>query len=263
MISIKIILEYLSSNNRWAIALAGLLIVVGGFIMKVQSNEIKKVTEEKNTQVKLKNALLDTVSYYQNEEKDWVAEKLTIQASVDELEKDNGQLNADQKKLLKKVKDVEKDNSVITAALINAEFVIDSLTHAGTVDVDTTNKTVTFKDLTNKDFNYDLIVAGVTPFPLNTNPNLLFKSIKIPNEQFIEFHWRDQKKEGYPIAFSVSNSNKYIKVYDINSYAIPELKKETINPTGWQKFGNWMKTNKNIVTGIAIGAGGMFVITNL
>jgi len=257
--------KFLLEKNRWAIALVIILLLVGGGIWKLQHNKINDLKDKYQTEVNLRNALADSVHHYQNKEKEWVAEKLTIQASLKDLEKINGQLTDDQKRLIAKIKEVNKENAIITAALIQANFKIDSLIHSGAVIVDTTNKTVEFiSPPNNPDISYNLKAFGVLPYPVNSKPTLIINSLFLPNEQFVEFHWTDNKKEGYPIAFSVTNSNKYVKVNDINSYAIPELKKEIINPSGWQKIGQWFVKNGKIVGyvagGVVVGAGGTYIL---
>jgi len=261
---IKGILEFLTKNNRWAIALVVILLLLGGGVFKLQRNKIADWKDKYQTEVKLRDALTDTLDIYKNKEGEWVAEKRTIQATIKELEDMNGQLTDDQKRLIAKIKEVNKENSVITAALIKANFVIDSLTHGGIVIVDTTKKTVEFIEPNDPFIKYHFTAQGVLPFPPNTKPTLLINNITLPNEQFVEFHWLDNKKQGYPIAFSVTNTNKYVKVYDVNSYAIPELKKEIVNPTGWDKVGQWFVKNGKIVGyvagGIVVGAGGTYLL---
>ena len=260
----KKILEFLAKNNRWAIVLVIILLLIGTGIFKIQRNKINNLNDKYQSEVNLKKALLDSLDVYQNTEGEWVAEKRTIQATIKELESMNGELTADQKRLLAKIKEVNKDNSIITAALIRANFVIDSLLHSGIVIVDTTNKTVDFIETTNSNIRYNFQARGVLPFPPNTKPSLMINNLTLPNEQFVEFHWMDNKKEGYPIAFSVTNTNNYIKVYDVNSYAIPEIKKEVINPTGWEKVTVWLRKNGKVVGyvvgGVAIGAGGTYLL---
>jgi hypothetical protein len=260
----KTILEFLAKNNRWAIVLVLILLLLGGGIMKIQRNKINDLKDKYQSEVNLRKALSDSLDIYQNKEGEWVAEKRTIQATIKELEAMNGELTADQKRLLAKIKEVNKENSIITAALIRANFVIDSLVHGGLVVVDTVNKTVDFIEPNNPDIRYNFHAMGVLPFPRDSKPTLLIKNLTLPNEQFVEFHWMDNKKEGHPIAFSVTNSNKYVKVYDVNSYAIPELKKEIINPTGWEKVEQWLTKNGKIVGyvagGVVIGAGGTYIL---
>ena len=260
----KIILEFLLKNNRWAIVLVIVLLLIGSGIFKIQRNKINEWKNKHQTEVKLKNALVDTVHIYQNKEGKWVAEKLTIQVKLKDLKDDKVILTAEQKKLINKVKEIENKNSVITAALIHANFIIDSLKHDDLVVIDTTNKTVSFIEPNNPDIQYNFMATGVLPFPPNTKPSLFINYLNLPNEQFVEFHWVNDKKAGYPIAFSLTNSNKFVKVNDINSYAIPQLQKEIINPTGWQKVSYWFKKNGKIVKwvtgGVIVGASGTYIL---
>jgi len=260
----KKILEFLLEKNRWAIVLALVLILIGVGVMRFQHNRIDNLKDKYTTEVNLKNALLDTVNRYQNKQKEWVVEKLTIQTSLKDFKKMNGQLTIDQKRLLNKINDVNNKNNIITAALIRANFVIDSLLLGGTIHIDTTNKTIEFLNLKDSNLRYDFFVSGVLPYPPNSEPSFFVNKLILPNEQFIEFHWTDNKKDNFPISFSVSNSNKYVKVYDINSYAIPNLKKETLNPTGWEKISQWISKNGKIVGyvagGVIVGASGTYIL---
>jgi len=133
----------------------------------------------------------------------------------------------------------------------------------GIVVVDPDSNRVTFIDST-EFLIYDIEIGKVMRASPLADPTILFKSLSLPNKQFIEFHWENNKKEGYPIMFSVSNSSPYYKTYNINSYAIPELQKEVVNPNGWQKVGQWFKRNGKTVLyvagGAAVGAGATYVI---
>ena len=269
----KKILEFLGKNNRWAIALLILLLVVGGGIWKLQRNKINDLKDKYQTEVKLKDALIDSVGYYRNAYGEVVAEKLTIQESIKNLEKMYGQLTTSQKELITRVKELDRKNTVIAAALIEANVKIDSLLikdgKDGTdVVVDTVNKMTKFTNLAKADSTTELIfdidVNNILPAYPNIKPTLTFIKLDFPNKQFIEFHWKDEKKKGYPVAFSTSNSNKYYQTANINSYAIPALSKEILNPTGWQKVGQWFIKNGKIVGfvagGVVVGAGGTYIL---
>lgn len=260
----KKILEFLAKKNRWAIVLVIILLLLGSGLFKIQRNRINDLKDKYQSEVNLRKALSDSLKIYQNKEGQWVAEKRTIQATIKQLEEMNGELTADQRRLLAKIKEVNKENSIITAALIRANFVIDSLKHSGIIIVDTTNKTVDFIENINPDIRYNFQARGVLPYPMGSTPSLFINNLTLPNEQFVEFHWVNNKKEGYPIAFSVTNSNSYVKVYDVNSYAIPEIKKEIINPTGWEKITVWLNKNGKmvgyVVGGVVIGAGGTYIL---
>lgn len=259
----KAILEFLAKNNRWAIVLVILLLILGGGIWKLQHNKIKDLKNKYQTEVKLKNALIDTVGYYKNAYGEEVAEKLTLQTSVKELEKMNENLTASQKELVARVKALDKDKSIITAALVEAEAKIDSLVGTGFIEVNPKDSTIIFSDST-EFLIYNITIGKAIPASPKIEPTIMFNHLMMPNKQFIEFHWKDNKKEGYPIEFSVSNSNKYFHTSNINSYAIPELQKEVINPTSWQKVGKWFIKNGKVVGfiagGIAIGAGGTYML---
>jgi len=161
------------------------------------------------------------------------------------------------------VQEANKKNTVIAAALVEAEAVIDSLLAQGTVVINSKDTTITFSDTT-KYLEYELVIGKAIPVSPEIEPTLLFQHLRLPNTQEIKFVWEDNKKEGYPIKFSISNSNKYVKINEINSYAIPNLKKEPINPTGWEKVGVWLKKNGKIIGytagGVVAGAGGTYLL---
>ena len=259
----KAILEFLMKNNRWAIVLVIILCLVGGGIWKIQNNRIKEWKGKHQTEVKLRNALIDTVSHYKNAYGEEVATKLTLQTTVKNLEEINDDLTASQQELLRRVKEADKENSIISAALIEAEAIIDSLMGDGWVVVNPEDSTINFSDST--DFLlYDITIGNAFASTPEKDPTIMFNHWRMPNKQFVDFHWKDEKKEGYPIEFSVSNSNPYFKTIDINSYAIPRLDKEVLNPTGWQKVGQWFSKNGKIVGfvagGVVIGAGGTYLL---
>ena len=122
------------------------------------------------------------------------------------------------------------------------------------LEIEYKDKTVEFKNKT-KDINYSFIGNNVKPFDETKPITLDILNLSFPNEQAIDFHWKDNKKEGYPIAFSVTNTNKYYNVYNIESYAIPNLDKEEIAPTNWQKFKKWVGGNSDSAVKIGIGVG--------
>lgn len=215
-----------------------LLLLIGGFYhFNVVGKNADKLQQEKN----LRNALTDSVHHYVNKEKEWVSEKLTLQASTKELKESNIELTATQKDLVKRVDEINKHNQIISAALVQMGVKLDGLKNDSPVTE--TDSTETFasapKDTT---LNYEILVKNVKRFNPAFKPVLEFTKFSVPNTQFIEFHWKDNKKEGYPISFSVSNTNPYFKVYNIESYAIPELERKKVKPTFWNKLGTFSKT---------------------
>lgn len=249
--------------NLTTLILVGIIIVglfFGGW--KIYQNRVNNLNDKLETEIKLKDALLDSVYHFQNREKEWVAEKLTIQETIKNLEKINGQLTQSQKDLLVRIKEIEKVSNIIAAALIQSNVKLDSLIHKGETVVDTTKHKVTFRDLYKdgkKEVRYSFTVGNVLPSPLTAIPSLRIDSLYFPNTQFIEFHWKKDKKAGYPVAFSVSNSNDFFKTVNVDSYAIPALSKEVLNPNGWQKISNFFVRNGNtlIKVGVGVVVGGM------
>lgn len=252
----KKIWEFL--NKNLLITIVVLLILGLGAVVYFQNKRIVNLADKYQTEVNLKNALLDTVTTYQNKQNEWVTEKLTIQANMNHLKDMNGQLTDSQKDLVKRIEGIEKNSSIIAAALIETNILIDSLRNSKGI-VNEEDTTITFKDST-ENINYNFIVKNAVPISPFFQPILKFKKLSLPNTQFIEFHWEDNKKLGYPTAFSVTNTNKYYKTENINSYAIPEIKKNELDPTGWHKVGKWFMKNGKTILYVAAGAGGTYLL---
>ena len=239
-----------------------LLLFGGGYYL---INMVNGLDSELSQTIKLNEALKDSVEYFETKEGEWGAEKRTLQGEIDDLLEENNDLNEDQKALLNTVKrlnkNFKKEREIFVAARIRYETLIDSLDNviANATDVDTVNNIVSFAQTdTAAHFIYDLDVLGVRPYPETTHPEIQFKTIDFPNEQTISFNWDKNKRKDYPISFSVINTNKYFKVENIESYAIPELQKDKIDPTGWQRVWRWIKINGKYVlvgaAGFTIGA---------
>jgi hypothetical protein len=255
--------NFLKQKSNLLILIVILLILGLGIAVYFQHKQIIKLKNENEIQIHLKDALLDTMVIYQNKEKEWVAEKLTIQETTKNLEKMNGQLTDNQKELLARVEEIQKKNDIIAAALINTNVKVDSLLDAGkhTV-VDTLKKTVNFSDSShvgNKVILYNLTVGNILPAHIDVKPTLMINSLLFPNKQFVEFHWKDSKKQGYPVSFSISNSNDYFKTVNLDSYAIPGL----VQPPS--KIMAWLSKNGKTViyigAGIIVGGGAVYFLT--
>lgn len=252
-------------EKKYSVNLSTLLII-GALILSifltgfyVSRNIITKANDEKESEIKLKNALADSLKFYKNQHGEDVAEKLTLQATIKQVSTINNKLNDNQKELLARVKAVEKEKSIINAALIITQFKLDSIRN-GNVIVDTLGNKIYISDSIT-DIEYKFEINNVKPAFPGIKPVFLIKNLTFNNKQFIEFHWGD-KKEGYPISFSVSNSNQYFKTINIESYAIPELNKPTIKPNGWEKLGKFFKGTSNtfIIFGIGAGVGAATVL---
>jgi len=232
------------------------LIVIGGF--QYFSNN-KKWNNKYNSEIKLREALSDSVKFFETKNNELVAEKRTIQGNLNDLFKDNVNLNKNQEALLNTVKRLNKEwnkeKEIWAAARIQYETLIDSMDNviANAASIDTLNNTVSFIQTdTAAHFIYDLDVLGVRPFPKYEIPQLKFNKIDFPNTQTITFQFNKNERKDYPISFSVINTNKYYKVYDVDSYTIPGIQKEIVNPNGFQKVWKWIKINgKYILVGVA------------
>lgn len=267
---LKLIWDFLKQKNHLLVAVIIVLILGLSGIVYYQHQRIKYWKDNYQSEVNLNEALNDTITWYQNKHKEWVAEKQTIQTTIERLEELNGKLTDNQKELLARIKEAEKNYSIIAAALIQTNAKIDSLLDkdaGGVVVIDTTNKSLNFNNLASRDstFRYDIDVNHVLPAFADIKPSLLFKSIELPNKQFIDFYWKNDKKKGYPVTFSVSNSNPYFKTVNLDSYIIPNIDKKYLDPNGWQKIGNFIfKNGKTIIyigVGTAIGAGTVYLLT--
>ena len=243
--------EFLKQKNYLIIAVVILVMLVLSLVIYFQHNSIVKLKDKYTTEVNYKNALIDSIHYYKNKNNEVVAEKLTLQENIKFLQTNNADLSSSQKELIKRVTEIQKTSYTIAAALIQTKVSLDSL-RSNKVQINSKDTSVTFSDST-KNLKYDIKVKYVIPIGL-IKPEMKFNTFELPNKQFVDFFWKDNKKEGYPVAFSVSNSNDYFKTVNIESYAIPELKKVVVKPTGWQKIGNWFKSTGNTVMKVTVGA---------
>ena len=255
----KKIWNFLKQKNNLVIAIVISIVLNLSVIIYFQHRKVVGMRESYESELKLNKALTDTMNSYQNKANEWVAEKLTMQETIKNLEKKNIKLTDVQKELMKRVKEIEKRNSVIVAALIQTNVIIDSL-KLGKVEVNTTDSTITFSDST-KNFQYNIDVEHVRAVSLITLPALRFNKFELPNKQFIEFHWKTDKLGKYPISFSVTNTNDYFKTINIDSYAIPAIQQKILNPTVFQKIGQFfsMGTGK-FIAGAALGGAGMWLL---
>lgn len=217
--------------------------------------QIEKHNDQHLLDKNLQTALTDTLKSYQNKEKEWVHEKLTLQTDIKDLKDEKIILTKNQQELIRRIEQISKDNTVISAALIEMGLKLDGLINNKPVVEN--DSTIQFSTNTDS-IKYEIAINNVKPSGTKL-PSLEFRKFEMPNTQFIEFHWKDNKKEGYPVSFSVTNSNPYYKVYDINSYAIKELTRENVKPTFWMKLGNLSKSTggKIVIFGAGVLVGGL------
>lgn len=227
-----------------------ILLVVIGFII----HRNNKLSSDLQSETNLRLALVDTITTYKNQRNELVSEKRTLQFKLNDKEFENLDLVKRIKETEKKNATLERKVSVFAAALVKSQVIIDSLQQS-IASVSKEDSSITFTSKNPKYLKYTLLVKPVLTIKDKT-PQLTFVDFSLPNEQFIEFHWRNNPKEGYPVSFSVTNTNPYFKTSDIESYVIPEINKPEIKPTFWQKMGKVTKSGgeKAIFIGIGVAA---------
>jgi len=228
----------------------------GGFTWL--KKKLNNVNAELTEQITLNEALQAEMSITKNELNEVVASKQTLQANLDVMWNRFNSLNSNQKELLQRIKGMEKDNHIISAALIRSEAKIDSILYADVkVDVNEKDSTITFKEI-NDSIRFDITINKALRASPLVKPTIMFNNLEIPNEQFIKFYWdKNAKHSDPPVKFSLSNSNPMMKTLDLDSYVIPEVNANALQPTGWKKVGNWFEKRKGevIVGGVCIGVG--------
>lgn len=213
-------------------------------------NKVQTLNQKLDTETKFRIALVDSIKYYKNAYNEVTAEKKTLQLDLKELNKNYGQLSASQKELIDRVNKISKDYTVIAAALVETNAILDGLRNDSSL-ISKKDSTVIFPYKT-KDLEYSIRVGNI--LTTEFKPYLVFDTFNLPNKQEITFQWNKEPKEGYPVSFSVSNSNKYFKIANIESYAIPEIKKTELKPNFWNKVGNTFTKGGNNVLYIVAGA---------
>lgn len=230
------------------------LLVVVGLIFQRNS----KLSSDLQSETNLRLALVDTISTYKNGRNELVSEKRSLQFKLNDKEFENKELVQRVKETEKRNATLEKKVSVFAAALIKSQVIIDSLQESN-VYISEKDSSIIFTSKNPEKLKYTFRVRPVLTFK-NYQPELTFLDFSIPNEQFIEFHWRNNPKEGYPVSFSVTNTNPYFKTVDIESYVIPEINKPEIKPTFWQKLGKTAKNSSEKLIFIGIGVGAALIL---
>jgi acetamidase/formamidase len=227
------------------IVLLILLLLTGGalYIKGIKNDMLKEKVSERD---KFLAVLNDSLTVVKNKNGELEYSKKSLQNDIKFLEKNYQSLSDNQKLLLNEV----KNNKQIIAAM-RAEMVVliqDIKNGNATIINDTT---ISFSDST-KNLIYTIEVSGVKP---SNKPELTIKEIELPNTTTVKFEW--EKEKDYPVKGTIVNSNPYIKTNEMDSFIIPEVKKEDIKPTFWQKTKksakNVVKTGKWVIIGVGVG----------
>lgn len=238
------------------------LIVLGG-VFKLFSVKLDNTSTKLDQQISLTNALQDTLkktNNFLNEEK---ASKLTLQASLDKLEEQNLNLNDNQKELVRRVRNLQSENSVISAALVRTEARLDSALDWVVGEVNLKDSSLLFSQASDS-ISFNIQINDALPSKKSIKPTLSVNSLVIPNKQFVEFHFENKNKYNQrPVSFSISNSNPLITTTQVDSYAIPEVNQEAIKPTGWQKVKHFLgERKKELIIGGIAGSIGFLIGAN-
>jgi hypothetical protein len=232
------------------IGIATFLLVLLGF---QYNNKVGTLNQEIVNKEQLMIAMNDSMRTVIDENGDLKSTKKTLQANLKELKGLNKSLTLDQNKLIDKVAKTSKKNTVITAALIKTQAELEKIKGKTNFKNDTTLVLTMDTD----SLSYEIEVTGVALSADSAQHEIV--SLKIPNEQYVEFKWGN-KKEGYPISFSVTNTSPYMKTYNIESYALPEIKKDELKPTLFQKVDKFFGDNrKPFIIGVGVGAALMII----
>lgn len=241
--------------NYYLLALCLLLLVGMGLLSQQQNNTEGKLREK----VKLEQALRAEMEVSKDDLGNVTSEKLALQASVKDLNKIKDELTLEKQQLLGFVEKQDKQNKLLAAAIVQMGVEVKEL-RAG-VPVAITDSSAQFAVVTDT-ISYRAEIANVRIIP-NIPPTLLIRDLKIPNQSQVSFQW-GEKKEGYPVSFKITNTNPLFKTYNIESYAIPELKKEVVRPNLGQRLGLTIKNGKTpFVIGLSAGAVGVLFLTGV
>lgn len=237
-----------------------ILILSGYLLFTFQLNRYNNLNDKYETEILLRNAMQDTIKTYENKYGEVVDQKLTLQGNLKRINELYDKLTDNQKKLINNLNNSEKNRKILAAANIRLQFEIDSLKEVISVGViDTLKKTITFKENT-PEIRYEFVVSNVLPYNKILNVEHKINYLYIPNEQSIEFHYDNkQRRDNFPISFSITNTNKYMKTYDIDSYIIPEIDVKDMEKNIFRRTWNWYERQSTLVK-IGIGVGGGFII---
>lgn len=245
-----------SNKTIYTLAAVCFLLLLG--IGKVWTNANESELRLTN-QIKLEQALHAELEITRDSLGSETAKKLTLQTTVKDLSKREAKLTKDQKELLAFVKVKDKNKNLIAAVIIHDTVKVREL--ASGPPIAFTDSTVAF-EVTTDSIAYRATVENVSPVADSTKvPMLLLKNLYIPNQTRISFEW-GERKDGYPVSVSVTNTNPLFKIGNVESFAIPELQKSTVRPSFFQGLGTSLNTAKTpFLIGLGLGVIGVLVLT--
>jgi hypothetical protein len=237
-------------------------VVIGGY--GLFNGKLNNVQDKLKNQIKLNQALNDSLIYTKNKLGEVEATKISLQSSLANVKERNNQLSENQKELIKRIDNLKNKNDLISAALVESEVVIDSLKNiiSDTTIINKEDSTITFVEKSDS-LNFDISVGKVLPASDIYNPTLSINRLVIPNKQFITFKFDDNDQYYQtPVKFTISNSNSLVKTVGADSYIIPNINPDVVNPSFSEKLKKFFnKPTVKIITGTIIFGSGVYIGT--
>lgn len=219
-------------------------------LLSIKSCENSKIIKENKEKQTFLTTLNDSLHVTRNKNNELEYSKKSLQNNISFLKQNINILSNNQKQL---VKDIEDNKNIIAGMKAKIEVLVEHVKVNGKYkQPNDTTLIFTSDSSTDKNLQYDITISGVKP---SYKPQLIINKIELPNTTTIKFEWEAEKN--YPVKGTIINSNPYFKVDTLDSFIIPEIKKEELKPNAWQKiklFSN--KTGSKIVllsTGVIIG----------
>jgi hypothetical protein len=228
-------------TKHWKKAAVGLLIALLGLMGYLyHADRVGAYEQQLRGKEHLLSALSDEMRTTRESNGQLRHTKKTLQASVGELERHNHLLTDRQRRLVGQMK---HNKNAFAGALVAMRLEVRGLRGKTTATSDTTLLLTHESD----SLSYAIQVEGVRPTSAARHTLL---RLDAPNEQAVAFQWGD-RREGFPVSFTVTNSNPLFKVGDVDSYAIPEIQKQVLRPTLMAR----LRTNrKPFLIGVGVGA---------
>ncbi len=246
------------ATNPTLLVIVLLLVVLAFGAERCQRQGLEtKIEETQRLQLALQDSL--RITHLRNGQLRY--EKKTLQGTISQVSAQNSQLNKQQKELLTYVKEQAKkpkrDGGLIAAGSVVYETGINKPLPSVPATVSDSVDVVDFA-YESDTLRYRARLRGVR-IDSTSRPRLQLTALSLPNTATVAFQW-GTKKEGYPVSFSVQNSNPLYRVSNVESYAIPELRPEIRRRT---RVGRWLvglaKAGKVVVPGL-VGAGAGYVL---
>lgn len=245
-------------SYKLTLILIGIIILLSlAFAWEINSRN--KATDHLKQEIALRSALQSEMVITKDKLGHETAEKVSLQTDVKTLVEMKDKLSADKQELITLVQAQDKNHKLIAAAVVKTVIVVKEITI--TKPVATTDSSASFA-ITTDSISYDAKVSGIH-LDSTKVPSLVVRNLTLPNTSEVSFQWGD-KQNGYPVSFKIKNSNPYFKVQNLDSYAIPELKKTTVRPNFFQAISlSFMKGKTPFIIGLSAGALGAFYFTHL